>query len=408
MTTLYSTTFNIYISLLFTAFITICPIDGVNILQLTKEVYQSNCSISGNTLLNYYLIKCPASNVKLDIILEPNNRTTLTCFNITNRKFQQILPNITIGLRKIVEITNCPLPENKSISIILQNLGLIDVKSLIFNNNKWNQNLSKTHLSNLWGLRNLTLKLDSITILPYDLFKDLSLKSLNLLELHSNVKTLPTGIITNLEHLEVLILQGNLHSLSNDLLDYQIQLLELNLSNNKLKNLTKEFFKNLTNLQVLHLQNNLVDILDNETFIYLPNLRQLDLSGNKFSQLPQGLLTNNKKLKIFTLSHNRLELKFIPTNLLADLPDLSEITLECGLDVVPRNLFKNSINIKYLQMSNNKFRELPVDLFGTLRNLEILNLSYNDLEKLPGNIFQNTTNLKELRVSHNKLRKFSR
>lgn len=386
----------------------IFPIYGFNILHLTKEVYQANCSISGATLYNYYNIKCPIKDFKLELIMESSNQISLICFNINYTKFQNILPKLTIGVRKIVEIKNCPLPENKSISTILQQLGLLDVKSLIFKNNKLDTTLYKIHLSELLDLTNLTLKLHRTTTIPYDVFGDISLKSLKSLELYSNISTLPYGIISNLEHIEVLSLQGNLHSLTNDLLDFRTQLVELNLSNNKLKNLTKEFFKYTVNLQVLNLQNNLIDLLDKHNFAYLPNLRQLDLSGNKFSELPEGLLRNNRKLEKFILSHNEVALKNLPTNFLADLPDLSEIILQCGLETVQRNLFENSNNIKILEMSGNKFKELPEELFNTHINIQHLKLDNNDLHELPQNIFQNTTHLKVLTVSHNKLTRFSR
>lgn len=324
-------------------------------------------------------------------------------------KFQQILPNLTIGASAVVEIIDCPLPESKPISTIMQQLGILSFENLIFKNKyELGENLTKQHFSNLTTLRNLTLVLNSVTTIPHDLFNDLSLKSLESLDFYSNASELPYNLLMYLPNVDFIALGRNLHSLPYDIFRHQSNLIELTLSDNKLTNLPKDLFGFSSTLKSLNLENNLIEVLAPDVFATLTSLLRLNLSGNKFVTLPQGLLENNKKLTGFTLSHNQVPLKIMPSNLLADLPHLYEVFLECGLEQLPANIFHNSKNIILLTMSGNKFTELPKELFKNQRHMKYLNISNNQLQHLPESLLQNSTDLEIFDVSYNNLTNFKR
>ncbi|XP_037811189.1 protein toll-like [Lucilia sericata] len=192
-----------------------------------------------------------------------------------------------------------------------------------------------------------------------------------------------------------------------DIFRHQTKLIELSLRNNKLTNLTENLFYYSSTLKSLDLENNLIEVLQPDIFKPLINLIRLNLSSNKLIALPQGLLDNNKNLIELSLGHNQVQMKNLPSNLLANLPHLYEVLLECGLEELPPTIFHNSKNILSLTITGNKFTELPEDLFKSQQHLKFLNISNNNLLHLPETFLQNTTDLQIFDVSYNNLTLFS-
>lgn len=378
--------------------------------NLNQQAKKSNCSLSGATLLRYYHIKCPATDIKMNVILGPGNRAKIKCFDLEYAEFQQILPNLTVGVTETVEIRDCPLPEHTPISSIMKQLGILGFTNLIFNNKQEiGRNFDKLHFSELQTVRNLTLVLDGVANMPDDLFDDISLKSLQSLGFYSNTTELPANAFLNLENLDFIALGRNLNSLANNIFRNQNKIIELNLSNNKFTDISNNLFNCNSSLVSLNLENNLIEILPPNIFANLTRLTRLNLSGNKFITLPQSLLENNKQLTQFVLSNNHGTLKTLPRNLLADMPQLYEVLLDnCGLEIVPRNLFLNSKNIIFLTISRNKLTELPDEIFQSQHHMKYLNLSGNHLQHLTKPLLQNATDLEMIDVSYNNLTTFLR
>ncbi|KAM7364493.1 protein toll-like isoform 3-T4 [Cochliomyia hominivorax] len=396
----------VYIPLLI-IMVTIIPANGFTFIQLNMEIKKSNCSLSGTMLLSYYLIKCPINDVKLHLVLGPGLRIQIKCFNLNYSEFQKILPNVTIGTCQTLEIKNCPLSENIPISSIMQQLNIYNVDRLILKHNKdLSQNLDKVHFHNLYSIKNLTLKLENTTTIPGDLFSDLSLKNLESLDMVTGVKELPHNIFNNLENIEYMTLGENLNSLSDDIFRKQNNLTLLILSNNNLLEFKKELISHCSSLKVLDLENNLIEVLTSDIFASLTKLMLLNLSGNKFATLPPGLLQHNKELTEVILRQNKISLKNLPSEFFANLPKLTEISLQCGLKQIHSDLFRNSRNIEMLRITDNKFTNLPHGLLSDQIFLKYLNLSNNNLQQIPDDLLQNTTNLKIIHLSHNQLRKF--
>ncbi len=59
-----------------------------------------------------------------------------------------------------------------------------------------------------------------------------------------------------------------------------VELLVLDLSENKLRILTSEVFRGLTKVEALHLSNNRIFEVPSNVFFHLNNLQFLNLSGN--------------------------------------------------------------------------------------------------------------------------------
>lgn len=199
------------------------------------------------------------------------------------------------------------------------------------------------------------------------------------------------------------------------------QLVELNLTDNHLKevpeglanlmNLKRVLFNyndfeemidflDLEKIEELSLNNNVISEIPKE-IVRLQNLKLLDLSGNQISKLPIEL-TELKNLKILNLANNPL--KEIP-DWINQLNHLEELHLtQTQLQSVPSSIAKLSKNTKVF-LKKNPFQSLPKELLEfdkSKLDLEERNIAFFDakvakkLSKLPtGNVkFESDFNFK--------------
>lgn len=146
---------------------------------------------------------------------------------------------------------------------------------------------------------------------------------------------------------------------------YATDLLELDLSENKLTELQPNTFLGLDNLTVLNLSKNQLFGLPKDIFNPLVKLENLNLSGNELEQL-----------------------------------DLSEDKLRSPQP----NLFSPLISIQFLNLSDNLLTKIP-DNICTLPTLKSLNLSKNQIQSLPEEEYWlNMTSLENLDLSFNRLK----
>eukprot|EP00029_Vermamoeba_vermiformis_P007992 TRINITY_DN3616_c0_g1_i1.p1 TRINITY_DN3616_c0_g1~~TRINITY_DN3616_c0_g1_i1.p1 ORF type:complete len:576 (-),score=114.73 TRINITY_DN3616_c0_g1_i1:23-1750(-) len=224
----------------------------------------------------------------------------------------------------------------------------------------------------------------------------LTLTNLEGLSLASNDVDTLEGIekLTKLVTLEVQInglvqLPQHLSKLKN--------LKKLNLSSNEIKNI--EFIANLPNLEILNLSSNrIAEVPDN--IGTLDSLNELILTGNQIKKIsPQ--VTKLKKLTQIYFTSNQL----------TEVPeDFGELTSLVTLDFrknhikrLPPKLFANMSNIRIIDLSYNKLRELPT--VDHLSSLKELNISNNKLHHFPESILDLAVNhtLKKLDISCNYL-----
>ena len=399
----FSKTFYIHIVAL--TFLNISRFNCLNFHQLNYEVKISNCSLSGMMLIQYYLIKCPAIDDKLHVTVGPGKRVKVKCFDhLAYPEFEKLLPTLSLENIYDIEIRNCPLSASRPIQLIMQQLGIRETKTLIFNNKEeLGNNLNQIQFSGLRTLSNLTLIMDNVTSIPENLFSHSDLENLESLDFYTNLTTLPDNVFKGLPNVDFIKLGKNLHSLPNETFRYQTKLLELMLSDNKLQNISRELLQFNTNLKSLHLQNNRIEALAPDILKPLSELIRLHLDGNCFTALPHNLLVYNTKLVEFTLGNNRVALPTLSSGLLANLSHLYEVTLSCGLETIPSDLFDNSKNLIILTMTDNKFTHLPNKFLEGQKSLKFLNLTRNNLSLLQVDLLADTKELEILDVSFNNL-----
>ena len=170
-----------------------------------------------------------------------------------------------------------------------------------------------------------------------------------------------------------------------------INLNELDLKENSIKDISLLTNIKLENLEILNLACNEIDDSNLEYFFQLdfPKLRDLNLFQNKLTNPKLLKLKNdtNKfpKLKIFYIGYNKFIFNNDNKN---DIYDFSSV-LEIGLS---RNFF-NSKSIEYIRCF-------------TLTNLEIIYLSYNNLENLDFVKNLDLPSIVEFWINYNNLKTF--
>lgn len=353
--------------------------------------------------------ECPRDNPSIALRVE-RQRAEIECMAVVNRKIYTLLPDLRLSNMSSLNIDSvkfkyCPLPEGTTIKgIIVDKLGIDRVQTLTFSSRS-DMQMRREQLSGLSSVRNLRFN-GPISDFPEDAFNDVS--NITTLELRSNNVHLPLNIFKSLHELEFLELgSNNLSHLSPGIFINQQKLKRLNLWSNNLRNLTKDSFLGASSVTDLDLSNNNIESLQSNIFDHFKDMENINLSSNRFIELPVGLFSQNKKLSKFRLMYNRVDLKALPSGLLADLIHLEDVMIKCNIQILPENLLNGSVNVQNISLQSNKLTKLPEKLFSSQANLLNLDLSDNQLTELPDNLFENTKKLYTIRLSKNNLGEIS-
>ncbi|KAG1935606.1 carboxypeptidase N subunit [Pimephales promelas] len=223
---------------------------------------------------------------------------------------------------------------------------------------------------------------------------------------------------------KLVLLNGQLRSVSGDAFERLRELRELEISGNPLLALREPAFASLANLTTLMLNHNNIGALaarifealqklerlqlkgngllslPGRPFHRLPNLQELDLSFNQIDSLPADVFQNNSLLRALSLQANMIPQ--LPEGIFSHLDLLEELNLrgnrirELSADVFPHSLRK-------LILKSNHLAQLHPSLFHKLLLVTHLDLSQNQLSGVPANLFQNLISLKKLDLSENRI-----
>ncbi|CAL1274792.1 unnamed protein product [Larinioides sclopetarius] len=238
---------------------------------------------------------------------------------------------------------------------------------------------------------------------------------------HNNISDILDGALDGLRNLRILdISQNNLFSLRENIFSstklerlnlsgnhlFQLPSVTLNLvhktlrildlSFNELDNFSVVDFTSLSKLQALNLSSNHIYFLDGESFQSLTHLLHLDLSENPLKKITEessfGYLSN---LRSFLVCNSSL--KFLET---LPLPQLHVISFRNNyLFNISQNVFQNSDQVRYLDLSGNLLQDVPMHLWPNMKHLTILDISYNPIEVLGVNSFNGLDRLQSLDIS---------
>uniref|UniRef100_A0A8D8UVF7 Protein toll n=1 Tax=Cacopsylla melanoneura TaxID=428564 RepID=A0A8D8UVF7_9HEMI len=124
--------------------------------------------------------------------------------------------------------------------------------------------------------------------------------------------------------------------------------------------------------------------------------------GESFQSFLQILNVTNVESLTITNSAGNITLS---PSYFDGIPYVKSISLESnsGLTELPADLFKETLDLKYLTLRGNKITQLDVNVFRHLKKLKTLDLGNNQISELDPRIFQNLTSLKDLNIDHNRL-----
>lgn len=192
----------------------------------------------------------------------------------------------------------------------------------------------------------------------------------------------------------------NLHSLE-----------RLRLSSAKIARIEAGAFVDLPNLELLDLRRNLLQKLPNGVFNFL-NVTELQLQGNKIKEIESGAFDDMEYLEVVSLDNNNLAA--LDPNWFKNTPNVQYLSLKQNrIEIVPYRAFGNikgehvtddgDVVFTDIYLNKNRIHNIEFGAFENLHVLGDLYLSNNKLTSLDGSIFENLTNLEVLSLSRNKL-----
>ncbi|XP_062297135.1 toll-like receptor 13 [Scomber scombrus] len=204
---------------------------------------------------------------------------------------------------------------------------------------------------------------------------DTSLTTLRMNKIKRNVTAL-INVSCTIPTLTTLKLQNN-NLNSSDLFQACINLTEIDLAENQIKNVSDKSFRTLRGLMILSLRKNKLSAVPS-VIRTIPTLVELDLSSNLISALDCHDFANMTRLKELSLKNNTItELK------------------EC--------LFKDLIRLQVLRLQTNKITKLNSAFSKHLPYLERLHLNGNQLDCIKEGYFKGLQGLKNLSLYENKI-----
>uniref|UniRef100_A0A8C2Z6V4 Toll-like receptor 22 n=1 Tax=Cyclopterus lumpus TaxID=8103 RepID=A0A8C2Z6V4_CYCLU len=207
-----------------------------------------------------------------------------------------------------------------------------------------------------------------------------------------------------------------------------INVTEIDLDGNNIRNISDEAFRSPQGLKTLSLRENKLQSVPAATS-NLPTLRELDLSHNYIITLECDDFTNLTELRHLSLNQNfisalkgcvfkdliRLEVLKLQNNIISELgaafqkylPNLKQLRLNINkLTVINTGEFAGLQSLQNLSLNNNKIKTLKKGSFFGLGNLTNFLLSVNEIdnEGLPKRVFNDLINLRALDLRENNIK----
>ena len=107
--------------------------------------------------------------------------------------------------------------------------------------------------------------------------------------------------------------------------EFSKKILNLNLSENKIKKIPANFFQDLEKLTFLNLSGNGITSLHENTFVSNTNLKVLNLDGNRITALDPSTFVSNTMLRDLDLKNNQI--KVIAENTFESLRNLERLNI---------------------------------------------------------------------------------
>lgn len=179
---------------------------------------------------------------------------------------------------------------------------------------------------------------------------------------------------SNLRHVEI---TGNrITSLTDQTFSRSSRIESINLSNNLILIVAKNTFTGLLFLRQINLANNLITGIDS-TLNSLLNLVELDLSDNRFAFITPLAFAGMLSLKTLRISNNNIF--YIHPDTFSMVYSLETLVLDNNsIETVEAGLFGRNYALIHLSLKNTKINKIQSTFLETLLQINHIDLSEND------------------------------
>lgn len=225
---------------------------------------------------------------------------------------------------------------------------------------------------------------------------------------HNNLLRVPEAL-SNLRSLKYIYLSSNFLSDVPEHIFHNLcpNLKALSLRGNRLSRIPSSSLQNCSRLSYFNMAFNEIYDVEEGDFVWAGSVRNLMLENNNVVSLKSGMFRDLRALKELSLSFNPL--RYLDPDAMVGLEGLESLEISFGLDrdVLPYEILKPLVNLKWLSLDNNNFFRVPEDSFDGLTRLTNLNLESNKIEVVRPGVFKASLHarLKEIRLSNNQLTK---
>lgn len=141
------------------------------------------------------------------------------------------------------------------------------------------------------------------------------------------------------------------------------------------------------------------------TFTGMSNLEVLLLNANNIEEIAESSFRSNINMKVLNLSDNKI--KILHPETLTNLKKFSHLTLTSNSIQMPNNrFFLKSESLQSLAMDSCEIEVIYPETFGELKSLEKLNINGNFIVNIPVNSFKFNLKLKSLLIESNRMKFF--
>ncbi|XP_038211120.1 protein artichoke-like [Zerene cesonia] len=263
------------------------------------------------------------------------------------------------------------------------------------------RNISTGAFQYMTNLKELYLDHNEIAVLGDDIF--VNLKSLNRLHLQfNNISTLSMSLI-NLASLEYLDLSNNnILKVNGFELNRLQNLININMSYNRLESIESNCFSQALNLNSVDLSNNKIrSDLEYVMFLNNVNLRYLDLENNNITKMQDDVFKHTI-LSYVNLKGNNINIT-ISKSTFAGLVNVTELNFyNQSIMNLEENAFSSMTSLLHLNLSRNRINSIHNSSFSMDNTLLSLDLSYNNISQIDF-LRYSLQNLTKLFLNNNKL-----
>lgn len=171
------------------------------------------------------------------------------------------------------------------------------------------------------------------------------------------LKEFENGSLNTLENLQMLSAKTNdIESLKKREF-YNLKLVKITLSNNKLQTIQSNTFEKLPQLEDLNLSNNLLTTLEKDWFIDCDKLIRIRLYYNKIKKIDGNMFNNVNPQNYMNILMGSNQIEEIDNEAFAKMSHISELTLHENLiKEFNENLLEKAKDVLLLDLGNNKIQ----------------------------------------------------